>query len=82
VPRPKLPEGKKKTDSVHVRLREDERKVFDALTERLQANELRGVTLTDASVVRWLVAKAAEERGIKPQKVPPPSKTKARSSAR
>ena len=66
MPRPKLDVSKRKTDAVHLRLTAEERLLFDRLAQTVGANELRGVAMTDAGLVRWLFLTAAAERGLRP----------------
>jgi hypothetical protein len=76
VGRPKLPPGKRKEDAVQLRLDGVQREVFDRLSANLAANELRGVDVTDAGVLRWLFTTAAEERGISAEGPKPKGKPK------
>jgi hypothetical protein len=63
--RPRIDAAKKKTAAVQLRLSPEERERFDRLVEARQ-QELRpeGVEVTDAGVLRWLLLREVEARGL------------------
>jgi hypothetical protein len=77
VPRPRLDEAKKKIDAVQLRLNAEDRIIFDRLSAAVGANELRGVEMSGARLLRWLFMRAAEERGLTAP-APTPKKRAAR----
>jgi hypothetical protein len=63
--RPKATAATKKTEAVNIRMTPSERAVFDRLkASRVAELKGEGVEVTDAGLVRWLVAKEAAARGL------------------